>query len=66
MPGTECKKGRCRRRLLDPKLCAKGSFRTKVLSKTRSLVICCPKGKWSGSKCRVGTRAQSMTWKEKR
>jgi len=65
MPGTECKKGRCRRRLMNPKLCAKGSFRTKVLPNGKSLVVCCPRKKWRSGRCSVGTRGQSLTWRKR-
>lgn len=51
-----------RRRLLSPKKCAKGSFRTKTLKGGKKLVICCPKGPghWNGKTCRVGTKGQSL------
>lgn len=45
-----------------PTRCAAGSYRTKVLSKNRRLVVCCPAGKWKPRKkrCSVGTRVVTM------
>lgn len=57
--------------------CAKGSIRTKVISKDRRLLICCPAGHWSakavgvvGGKrvkgvCEVGTKAYAMLERKK-
>ena len=56
---VELKGSFCRQRVMDPSKCAKGSFRTVVQGKAR-IVICCPKGKFSGGRCEVGTRAQAI------
>lgn len=61
-PGTNF----CRERQRDPSKCAKGSFRTGKVGKTR-IVVCCPKGKWSAKRakrglkaCKVGMVAQTI------
>lgn len=53
---------RTRRRLLSPKECAKESFRT-VKRGGRTITVCCPRGKFRRGRCRVGTRAQSISRK---
>lgn len=55
-------KGFRERKVGRPTRCAKGSYRIKVLSKHRRLVVCCPAGKWMPRKkrCRVGIRAVAM------
>jgi len=42
--------------------CAKGSFRVKVLSPRRRLIVCCPAGPrhWKRGRCAVGTRAVAL------
>lgn len=56
-----------RQRLEDPKNFAKGSFRTVPVRgrKGVKIIIACPKGKYSGGRCRVGTRAQAIIRKRK-
>lgn len=51
-----------RYRQFPPGRCAKASFRVKRVSAKTSLVVCCPKGKWSRKRrrCKVGTRTQSI------
>lgn len=48
--------------------CAKGSFRTKLLSKRSRLIICCPAGPghWKRGRCSVGTRAVAKLTKVKK
>ncbi len=55
-------KNYCRYRKLDPKKCAKGSFRVKQVSKNVKITVCCPKGKYSkkAKRCRVGLKTQSF------
>ena len=58
----DCPKGRgryCRERQASPKKFAKGSLRTIKRGKTL-IVVGCPRGKWDGKRCRVGTRAQTI------
>jgi hypothetical protein len=50
----------CRMRLADPVGFDPKSFRTKQLKKGVKLVVGCPKGKFRGGVCVVGTKAQSM------
>lgn len=45
------------------KKCAPRSFRVKILNSTKRIVVCCPKGKWSGNRCRVGTRGVKVQTK---
>lgn len=42
--------------------CARGSYRTKKLSKSKRLIVCCPKGPghWKRGRCRVGMRAKAV------
>ena len=49
----------CRERQMSPGRCAKGSTRTVKRGSTR-IVVCCPKGKYTRGRCRVGMRAQSI------
>jgi len=50
-----------RRRQLPPGQFAKGSFRTIPLGRGGKLgVVGCPKGQWTGRRCRVGTRLQTI------
>ena len=54
-----------RHRLMNPKLCAPESFRTKPLigaKRGTKLVVCCPRGKYSRGRCRAGMRAQSILY----
>jgi hypothetical protein len=60
MPRVDVTKNYVRKRQFSPKKCAPGSFRTKTISATTKLVVCCPRGKWSRGRCKVGTRAQSI------
>ncbi len=55
----EVTKNFIRRRLLARSKCAKDSFRTVKRGATR-ITVCCPRGKWRGSHCTVGMRAQSI------
>jgi hypothetical protein len=58
----EVTKNYVRRRQRSPKSCAKGSFRTIKRGRT-TIVVCCPKGKFTRGRCTVGTRAQSILTK---
>jgi hypothetical protein len=61
MKKIDCQKTVCRERLMSPKMCAKGSFRTKrVGSKKAKVVVCCPRGKWRKGRCSVGMKAQTL------
>ncbi len=62
MKKIDCQKTVCRERLMSPKKCARGSFRTKrVGSKSQAkVVVCCPKGKWRKGRCSVGMKAQTL------
>lgn len=39
--------------------CTPDSIRTKIVSKTKRVLICCPRGSWSAKtkRCKSGTRA---------
>jgi hypothetical protein len=59
----ERSKNQIRKRLMSPKSCAPGSFRTKPVGKHgKQIVVCCPAGKWSrrAQRCKVGMKAQSL------
>jgi len=47
--------------------CDSRSFRIKVQTKNRRIVICCPKGEWNAKRkrCRVGTRGVSLQTRKK-
>lgn len=53
-----------RARLMSPKRCAPGSFRTEVPPGAPNvrIVVCCPRGKWDSAaqRCTVGTRGQAI------
>lgn len=51
-----------RYRVKSPRKFSKKSFRRKNISKGVSLVVGCPKGKYSSKakRCKVGTRAQAL------
>lgn len=40
--------------------CAPGSFRVKVLSRDKRILVCCPRGQFRKGRCRVGTRATKI------
>lgn len=42
--------------------CDKRSIRTKILSKNRRILVCCPAGHWSArsGRCKVGTRGYAL------
>jgi len=50
----------CRLRLAEPKQFDPKSFRVVEVKKGTTLVVACPKHKFKGGVCLVGTRAQSM------
>jgi hypothetical protein len=54
----------CRMRLADPVGFDPRSFRTKTVKKGVKVVVGCPKGKFKGGVCKVGTRPQSMLKKK--
>ena len=45
--------------------CSPGSIRTKVLSESKRLIVCCPRGGFSRGRCRVGMRAAKILIKRK-
>jgi hypothetical protein len=45
--------------------CSPGSIRTKILSKTKRLTVCCPRGGFKHGRCRVGMRAAKILVKTK-
>jgi hypothetical protein len=49
-------------RLVDPELFDPRSFRVKVISPTKKLIIGCPRGYWDDKRkrCLIGTRAQAL------
>lgn len=51
-------------RLADPKAFDPKSFRVKKIKEGVKLVVGCPKGKFKGGVCTVGTKAQSMLKKK--
>lgn len=55
----------CRKRLVDPRMFDKASFRTIPLGKEgKKGIIGCPKGYWKRSRCKIGTRLQSILYPE--
>lgn len=64
--GPRAKYVRVRKR--SPRAFAKGAFRTITLSKRKGVkaVIGCPKGKFTGRRCRTGTRVQAMLYPKSR
>jgi hypothetical protein len=45
--------------------CAAGSFR-RVKSGKALITVCCPRGKWHGSRCSVGMKAIGLDVKKRR
>ncbi len=44
--------------------CAPGSFRVKVLAKSKRIVTCCPKRMYKNGRCKVGTRGVKIQIKK--
>ena len=55
-----CGKNFCRKKVSGLR-CAKGSHRTLRRGNVRVL-ICCPRGRWKGGSCSVGTRAKEILY----
>jgi len=66
VPKIRMTKNFVRVQIMPKSRCAAGSFRTKKLPKGRRLVVCCPKGSWTGRRCKVGTRGQVLLKPRKR
>ncbi len=62
MPEFDFTKKEIRYRLKDPKKFSKVSFRRKKISKGISLVVACPKSKYSSKvkRCKVGMKGQAV------
>lgn len=63
---VEVTKNYTRRRKMSPRRCSPRSFRTKRLSKHRTIVVCCPKGHWKRGRCQVGMKLQSELIRKRR
>lgn len=43
--------------------CAPKSFRVKILSETKRIIVCCPQGSWSHGRCSTGMKETKMQTK---